>query len=226
MSTNQDNIPYTYLIGWSKQKKYYYGVQFGKKSNPKNLWVIYFTSSRNVKKFREQYGEPDIIQIRKTFETAEKARLWETNVIQKMNLVTNTMWLNKTDNTSKFYFEGTRGPRSPEHTEKLRKAHLGKKISDEHKQKLHEGRRNAKNSIEHNNAISKASKGKKHTEESRKNMQIARMNIPKEERNVLASNAGKMSAKKYKEDTNRQIAHSERMKRWWSDRKANIVGSK
>jgi len=32
-------MAYTYLIGWSKLKKYYYGVRFAKKSNPKDLWV-------------------------------------------------------------------------------------------------------------------------------------------------------------------------------------------
>jgi hypothetical protein len=168
MANSNYNIPYTYVIGWSKQKKYYYGVQFGKSAHPDNLWKTYFTSSKNVKKFVENYGDPDIIEIRKTFSTSSKAREWETKAIQRMGLVENQNWLNKTDNTSKFYFEGKRGPRSKEHTEKLRKYHLGKKITDEHKEKLHTGRRNTKNTLEHIEAIRKATKGKKRTEETKK----------------------------------------------------------
>lgn len=91
---------YTYLIGWSNHNKYYYGVRFSKKSNPSELWVTYFTSSKYVKKFREEYGDPDIIQIRKKFNNVEKARLWEHKVLKKMNVVYNDKWLNKTDNKS------------------------------------------------------------------------------------------------------------------------------
>jgi hypothetical protein len=206
------------MIGWSKQKKYYYGVQFGKNANPNNLWKTYFTSSNNVKKFIENYGDPDIIEIRKTFLTPCKARAWETKVIQRMNLVENQNWLNKTDNTSKFYFEGPRGPRSKEHTEKLRKSHIGKKITAEHKEKLHTGRRNSKNTPEHTAAILKAVKGKKHTEKSRKNMADAYAKRDIEEVKNNASNAGKKSAALYKNDPERQAAHSERMKMWWAAR--------
>ena len=31
--------PYTYLIGWKDQEKYYYGVRFAKGCEPKDLWV-------------------------------------------------------------------------------------------------------------------------------------------------------------------------------------------
>ena len=37
----------------------------------------------------------------------------------------------------------------------------------------------------------------------------------------LASYAGKASAEKYKNDPERQKAHSERMKKWWAERKLN-----
>ena len=216
---NSNCIPYTYVIGWSKQKKYYYGVQFGKSAHPDNLWKTYFTSSKNVKKFVEIYGSPDIIEIRKTFLTSSNAREWETKVIQRMGLVENQNWLNKTDNTSKFYFEGARGPRSKEHTEKLRKCHLGKKITAEHKEKLHNGRQNTKNTPEHIEAIRKATKGKKHTEKTKKKMAdaFAKRNI--EEVKNMTSNAGKKSADLYKNDSERQAAHKERMKIWWAERK-------
>ena len=60
-----DRTPYTYLIGWKSLDKWYYGVRYGKGVHPSDLWVVYFTSSRHVKKFRDDHGEPDVIEIRK-----------------------------------------------------------------------------------------------------------------------------------------------------------------
>lgn len=95
-------IPYTYLVGWSHINKWYYGVEYSnnkKIANPKNLWTLYFTSSNLVKKFREEYGEPDVIQIRKIFtkgnpkERQIKASLWEHKVLSKID-ITSDKWLN------------------------------------------------------------------------------------------------------------------------------------
>ena len=94
-------IPYTYLIGWSKHNIWYYGCEYGentKTANPSNLWSIYFTSSKKVKNFRNEYGEPDIIQIRKIFKTKEKTVLWESKVLTRMNVIHKHNWLNATNN--------------------------------------------------------------------------------------------------------------------------------
>ena len=91
---------YTYLIGWSKLNKYYYGSRFAKDSKPSDLWFTYFTSSNYVKAFRKEHGEPDIIQIRKTFKSADDTRLWEHKVLRRMKVVRSEKWLNKTDNRS------------------------------------------------------------------------------------------------------------------------------
>jgi hypothetical protein len=74
-------IPYTYLIGWSTQNKWYYGCQYHGKSDPKDLWSHYFTSSEAVKSFREEYGEPDQILVCETFDTALEAKQWEEEVL-------------------------------------------------------------------------------------------------------------------------------------------------
>lgn len=58
-------IPYTYLIGWTILDCYYYGVRTAKGSTPEDFWKTYFTSSKQVKKLRIQYGDPDVIMIRK-----------------------------------------------------------------------------------------------------------------------------------------------------------------
>ena len=93
-----DYKPYTYLIGWSKLDKWYYGCQYGKKANPENLWNTYFTSSKSVKLFRKKHGDPDIIQIRKIFLTKDETILWEHNVLLRLKVVSSERWLNKTDN--------------------------------------------------------------------------------------------------------------------------------
>lgn len=76
--------PYTYLIKWSATGKYYYGAQYGKAANPKNLWSTYFTSSKYVKKYRKDFGEPDIIQIRRTFKSKSDCLLWEHRILKKI----------------------------------------------------------------------------------------------------------------------------------------------
>lgn len=89
--------PYTYLIGWSKLNKWYYGCEYSnnvnKIANPNNLWNVYFTSSNKVKEFRKKYGEPDVIQVRKIFDSAEKTYLWEQRVLERIG-ITDDKWLN------------------------------------------------------------------------------------------------------------------------------------
>lgn len=87
--------PYTYLIGWSKHSVFYYGVRYAKKCHPDDLWVTYFTSSKSVKTFRKEHGEPDIVEVRRTFDCYEKAILWEYKVLRRMNVVKDKKWLNK-----------------------------------------------------------------------------------------------------------------------------------
>jgi hypothetical protein len=87
--------PYTYLIGWSSLNKYYYGVRYANGCNPNDLWTTYYTSSKYVKDFREDYGEPDIIQIRKTFDTPDEAVLWEAKVLSRINASSRDDFLNQ-----------------------------------------------------------------------------------------------------------------------------------
>jgi len=88
-------IPFTYLIGWSKQNKWYYGARWAKNCSPDSLWVTYFTSSQHVKKFRQLYGEPDVIEVRKTFSTEEAAQIYEERVLRRLNVLKKDKWLNK-----------------------------------------------------------------------------------------------------------------------------------
>ena len=87
-------IPYTYLIGWSKLNKFYYGVRTARNCNPSDLFVSYFTSSKQVKRMIKEYGNPDIIQIRKTFLDKGSATKWESKVLRRINASSRNDFLN------------------------------------------------------------------------------------------------------------------------------------
>lgn len=89
--------PYTYLIGWTNHNKWYYGVRYAANANPNDLWKTYFTSSKYVKKFIGEYDNPDIIQIRKIFQSKQSAILWEQKVLQRLNVRHDDKWLNIND---------------------------------------------------------------------------------------------------------------------------------
>ena len=88
------NTPYTYHICWSKLNVHYYGVRYSRACHPYDLWTIYFTSSKSVKDFRKQHGDPDIIEIRKTFTNKDDAGMWELQVLQRLNAANRIDWLN------------------------------------------------------------------------------------------------------------------------------------
>ena len=75
---------YTYRIGWSELDLYYYGVRTGNKKWPdEDFWIEYFTSSPGVKTICEKYGDPDVQEIRKRFDSRMKAMRWEIEVIRR-----------------------------------------------------------------------------------------------------------------------------------------------
>lgn len=85
---------YTYLIGWTHLQKFYYGVRFSDSAHVTDLWKVYFTSSKHVKRFRADNGEPDVIQIRRVFKTKQAAIDWESKVLRRLKVRENTRWLN------------------------------------------------------------------------------------------------------------------------------------
>lgn len=93
-------IPYTYLIGWPELNKWYYGVRYAKNCHPTDLWILYKTSSRLVKSIVSEHGDPTVIQVRKTFVSVNEARQWESRVLKKLHVTTNSKWINKHDNTA------------------------------------------------------------------------------------------------------------------------------
>lgn len=86
--------PYTYLLGWKDLNKFYYGVRYAKECNPQDLWVSYFTSSNVVKSFHQKHGDPDIIEIRETFNSQQEARYYEEKVLRRLDCAGRKDFLN------------------------------------------------------------------------------------------------------------------------------------
>lgn len=91
---------FTYLIGWSNLRIYYYGRKTSIGCYPGMLLNTYFTSSVYVHEFIENHGVPDIVQIRKTFgEDYKLCEKWESKVLKRLNLAGDTRFLNKHNGT-------------------------------------------------------------------------------------------------------------------------------
>ncbi len=154
----QQYTPYTYLLGWSTPKIYYYGVRYSKKSkclylsgcHPDDLWNTYFTSSEYVKNTYLLYGNPDIIQIRKTFNTAKEALNWEKKVLTRMKLHQRPDFLNKCAGGSIFNDEDVR--------RKVSLALKGKPFSQEHKDNIRKSKQNISPEIRANMSRGQRSK--------------------------------------------------------------------
>jgi|GEM_PF-4803175 len=95
--------PYTYLIGWTRYNKWYYGSRTAKKNNclyesgchPDDLLKTYFTSSNRVLDMIKLYGNPDVVEIRKTFpNNPKKALRWEGKVLKRLKIGPKEHWLN------------------------------------------------------------------------------------------------------------------------------------
>ena len=109
--------PFTYLIGWSHYDRWYYGVRYARGCHPGDLWTKYFTSSKIVKTFRKEHGEPDVIKVRQTFNDSLQAREWEFKALRRLNAVKDKRWLNQNNNGKAFSYTF----RSEEHRKKIRR---------------------------------------------------------------------------------------------------------
>jgi hypothetical protein len=125
-----DRTPYTYLVGWSNLNKWYYGRRTAKGCSPSDLWVKYFTSSKEVIKFRELNGEPDVIEIRKVFSNADSCKKWESKVLRRIDAQHNESFLNKKNGDENWDTTGRTDLGKYERTEEIRlsmsKFRLGK----------------------------------------------------------------------------------------------------
>ena len=90
------SIPFTYHLHHIPTNTHYYGCRYGKQSTPDTLWTTYFTSSKYVKQLIASYGVDSFyVEIRKIFDSADDALLWEQNVLRRLKVLTNPKWINK-----------------------------------------------------------------------------------------------------------------------------------
>lgn len=103
--TAGDRTPYCYLIGWTKQNLWYYGRRTAEDCHPSEFWKSYFTSSKQNKSntaqtvdtCRHEYGEPDVIEIRRVFSDIVSCRSWENSLLTRINAAKNPKFLNRTN---------------------------------------------------------------------------------------------------------------------------------
>lgn len=176
--------PYTYLLKFihpiNKEEKFYYGVKFGKDSDPSEFFVSYFTSSKIVGALLKEHGtEAFEYEIRKTFDDPKKARDWERRVIVRMNMCDKDSWLNIAIGPK--YFDWT-----PELKEILRKANTGKVYSETTKLKLSKALTGRKLSVEHNRRKNESNTGKKRSEATKEKMRLAWDRRKQEKMNVIS----------------------------------------
>jgi hypothetical protein len=94
----RNSVYYTYLIGWSHLNIWYYGSRYCQGAHPSDLWVKYWTSSKHVTNLRKTHGEPDIIQVRRTFTCPKKCHRWETRVLRRLDARRHPLMLNGSNN--------------------------------------------------------------------------------------------------------------------------------
>lgn len=134
------HTPYTYHLYWKTANLHYYGCEFKKNAHPNNLWKTYFTSSKLIPYVRAFWGEPDVVEVRKIFNSIEKCRNWEHKVLKRLKVTKKKEWLNQTDSKSfvciDFSFRETK--KYKDKKERLRKLQLGisRKESSIIKQKI------------------------------------------------------------------------------------------
>lgn len=177
--------PYTYLIGWTAHNKWYYGVRYRKGCSPSDLWVSYFTSSKHVARMRTLCGEPDVISVRATFESADVARRFEHKVLRRMKVRLDPRFLNRSEQPA------FPQQKHPEHIASIAKKLSGQKrtaeqranmvgskgkswtLSEETKQRQSEAKKNKKFSKEHCLNIAKSATGRVQSEETRAKRRVS-----------------------------------------------------
>lgn len=223
MNSKDIYIPYTYLIGWTEHNRWYYGSKYGQSANPETFWVTYHTSSEYVKEFREQHGEPDVIQVRRTFTTAEETIGWENKVLKRLGVRHQDHWLNESEGFPHVIC----GPFSEEHRRKMSEAQKGRIPWNKGKIDIY--------SEEIKSKISKSLMGRKLPEETKKKIretlykqghpkgmldkkhsEETKQKISEASAKQLATNGHPFLGKKHSEETKRKMSESRKGRIPWN----------
>lgn len=148
--------PYTYLIRHLPTATVYYGLRFAKNCHPGDLWVKYFTSSKDIHKLIKEYGKDSFTtEIRRIFNNSADAIKWELTVLRRMKVLSRKDFINRNipGTTIRFML-------SEETKQKMRKpkpAGFGDALKGNTHARANKG---VKKTKEHGENISKGKKGK------------------------------------------------------------------
>jgi hypothetical protein len=115
--------------------KRYYGVRCSKDSNPSQLWVSYFSSSKIVKEIVAEEGKDSFsVEVRRTFSSKEKALRWEHKLLSRINAAKSKSWYNRHNGGKQFSCTS----HTNESKSKISKSLSGRSKTLEHRAKIAE----------------------------------------------------------------------------------------
>ena len=198
--------PYTYIIIQKDTGKKYYGARYAVGCHPDDLWVDYFTSSKEVHLLIEKYGEKSFdVEVRKIFSSAEDAIRWEGKFLRKINARKHSQFLNKHNNDGLIGLSGDLNPmRNYVHLatwkESAKGNKLGRKLSEEHKKAISNSLAGRIRTEEERKAISRGLKGYKHTQEFKEACRKRAIGVVPSEQSRLKKRESIMGRKKFIKD--------------------------
>lgn len=237
---NKFNQPcYTYLLGWTALDRWYYGYRGGNKVDPEaDLWKVYKSSSKHVKAFIKEHGEPDVIRIHKIFDDRFQARDFEWRFLKRVSAVKSERWINKHNSGQGF---ARRDVTTEEHRRKISEAKKGFKFTKESKQRMSESRKaffQTDAGIAQRELIAELrrgktpyNKGKPMTEEQKQKIRdTIKQKWPNGRPNATGMKRSPETVQKVSaalkgkpQSEDRRAAQKKRMKQWWADKKAGEV---
>lgn len=231
-------IPYTYLIKHIPTQRVYYGVRYARGCNPTDLFIKYFTSCKRIRQLiKEDNGIQNFTyEIRRTFIDANSARVWETKVLRRMNVINDDRFFNQTNNISiaprygaDNHMYGTisksRGiPRTEEVKQKIANSQRGKIRSEQTKKQISDAKRGKPRNyiITHEEAMRRAAsrKGIPLTEEHKKKLSDKAKLRPGPNKGKKMSEEQKAKLSRIKLES--KFKHTEESKQLMSERKKGI----
>ena len=198
--------PYVYLIGWKKLDVWYAGVRYKRNCHPDDLWKTYFTSSKYVKEFVKNNGNPDVLKILKVFETEDQARNYEQDYLNEQDVLNKSNWLNRAIGG---HNAGTKGLIMTEETKrKISLSKLGKTGKTPTKEHVKKQKDTYKKNYYSN------------YEENFKKKSLQLSGIKRSEKQKLKLSELN-TGKKLKDETKEKIGKASKGKKWFTDGKVS-----